>query len=158
MSVDATINTPVAFQQGGKVLQIGSGGDVEYNGVALGAVVGISVAPGASTIALVTFQVKDQRGNSLAKVFPLTIWLSDAATGDGLTAGAASGNVVAGTAGTLIGTLTSKKALSVLTDATGKFILSITDTGTHHYYPAAIAPGTGQVQVGAQLADASYGT
>lgn len=85
---------------------------------------------GSSNVCLVTIQLVDHEGNNVAAVRNLMVMLSDDATsGAGLTTTTASGNVVAGTAGVDLGDLTSKKAKMVQTDSTGKYILSITDTG-----------------------------
>ncbi|SRR5579885_2050282 len=111
---------------------------------------------GATPIALVTAQVVDANGLAIAQVFELSLWLSDAATGAGLTATAASGAVAAGTPGTVIASKVSKKALDVLTDATGAFQLSITDTGTTGFFVAVETPGTGVVAVSRQLAAGDY--
>jgi hypothetical protein len=92
---------------------------------------------GSANITLVTLQACDNEGFSVAKVLNGIVWLSDAATGAGLTATSASGNVVAGTAGTDLGDLTSKKAKTFQTDATGKYILSITDTAKTAFYVCA---------------------
>src|SRR5690349_2854728 len=104
----------------------------------------ISAAPGSANVSLVTFQLKDGAGNNLANVTEMDVWLSDAATGIGLTATTASGAVAAGASGADLGDLTVKKAKRVATDATGKYILSITDTGKTGFYPACSIPGTGK--------------
>lgn len=119
--------------------------------------VSITPAAGSANVCLVTFQAKDAQGNNLAAVTALDIWLSDAATGIGLTATSASGAVAAGASGTDLGALTAKKALRVLTSATGAYILSITDTAKTGFYPCCALPGTGKAVVGAQLITANYG-
>jgi hypothetical protein len=117
----------------------------------------ISAAAGSANVCLVTFQVKDGGGNNVASPTELDVWLSDAATGIGLTGTTASGTVAAGASGTDLGDLTVKKSKRVLTDATGKYILSITDTGKTGFYPCCAIPGTGKAQVGAQLVTGNYG-
>ncbi len=117
----------------------------------------ISAAPGVANVSLVTFQLKDGAGNNLANVTEMDVWLSDAATGIGLTATTASGAVAAGASGTDLGDLTVKKAKLVATDATGKYILSITDTGKTGFYPCCTVPGTDKATVGAQLVTGNYG-
>lgn len=125
--------------------------------VALPQKVAISNAKGGSSnICLVTFQVQDGAGNNVANVTALDVWLSDAATGIGLTATTASGTVGAGTSGTDLAWITASKAARVLTDATGKYILSITDSAKTGFYPCCSVPGTGKVAVGAQLTSGSY--
>lgn len=88
----------------------------------------LSPAAGSANICLVTIQAKDNEGNNYAGVLNMFVWLSDATTGAGLTATTASGAVAAGASGADLGDLTSKKSKYVQTDATGKYILSITDT------------------------------
>lgn len=120
--------------------------------------VAISAAAGSANVSLVTFQVKDGAGTALAAVFNLDVWLSDDATaGAGLTATSASGAVAAGASGADLGDYTAKKAKRVQTDATGKYILSITDTGKTGFVPCAQCPGTGKTVVGAALVAGNYG-
>src|SRR6266576_2968752 len=91
--------------------------------------VGAAAAAGAANITLVTIAVArvDARPPT-SGVFTMDLWLSDAATGEALTAVTASGAVAAGASGSVLGTYTAKKALRVQTTAAGLFILSITDT------------------------------
>lgn len=119
---------------------------------------GITNGAGASAnIANVLFQVQDVYGNAVAGVFNFDLWLSDAATGIGLTATTASGGIAAVTSdGTILGVLTTSKALRVSSNASGLFGLAITDTGKTLFYPvASILPGMPAV-VGAQLTTGSY--
>lgn len=116
----------------------------------------IAAGAAASNICNVTLQVVDSNGNNVAGVFDMDVILSDAATGAGLTATTASGTVV-GTTGADLGDLTAKKAKRVQTDATGKYVLQITDTGKTHFYVAAVVPGRGNTVVSAQLQTANYG-
>lgn len=117
-----------------------------------------SPAAGAANICEVTIAVKDAAGATIAGVFSLDVYLSDAATGAGLTAVTASGTVTAKAAsGAVIGTHTAKKALRVQTLATGVFILEITDTAKTGFYVVATVPGTGRTAVSAQLVTGNYG-
>ena len=120
----------------------------------------------ASNSTTVTVQIVDYFGTSVAGVFNFDIWLSDAATGAGLTATTASGTVANGgnaggtvvtAAGADFATYTAKKALYVQTDATGKYTLKITDTAKTAFKVAAINPADGQTVVGATLSAANYG-
>ena len=120
--------------------------------------VSFAAAAGSANVCEITITVKDARGNAIANVFNLDIWLSDAATGEGLTATTASGTVAAkASSGTDLATLVSKKALRVQTKATGVYILSITDTSKTGFYPCAQVPGLGKPNVGAQLVTGNYG-
>lgn len=158
MAVDPFVNIPIYDKQLGKTTEIASGGSLEINGVAMG--LGVTITPaagsGGSNICNVTFQVVDGAGNSLANVFDLSIWLSDASTGAGVTATTASGGISI-TTGTSMQVKIAAKALEALTDATGKVVLAITDTVKTHFFPVCEAPGTGLVVVGAQLTTANYG-
>ena len=116
----------------------------------------MAVATDGSNKTKVTCQLVDIEGTSISKVMNFDLWLSDAATGAGLTATTASGAVAAGASGADIGTLTSKKALRVQTNASGVYILSITDTAKTAFKVCA-QMSDGEVIVGATLATASYG-
>lgn len=117
-----------------------------------------AAAAGGTNVAEVTITVKDAAGATIAGVFNLDVWLSDAATGAGLTGTTASGTVTAKSAsGAVIGTDTSKKALRVQTLATGVFILEITDTAKTGFYVCAQLPSVGSTKVSAQLVTGSYG-
>lgn len=111
---------------------------------------------GSSNITLITMQVKDGAGNNIAAVAPVEWWLTDAATGAALTATTASGAVAAGASGTDLLSKVSKKAGDAITDATGKYILSITDTAKTGFYIAVTCPGTGVTFVSRQLVTADY--
>jgi hypothetical protein len=134
-------------------------GAAEYDGNdnPLAMLASMAAAPNGANVTNVTIQLKDGAGNNLTVVVPLDVWLSDAATGIGLTATTASGAVGAGASGTDLGALTAKKALRSLTDATGKYVLSITDVAKTGFFPCCTIAGTGQIFVGAQLITANYG-
>lgn len=116
----------------------------------------MTVATDGSNKTKVTCQLVDIEGTSVSKVMNFDLWLSDATTGAGLTATTASGAVAAGASGADIATLTSKKALRVQSNASGVYILSITDTAKTAFKVCAQMPD-GEVIVGATLATASYG-
>jgi hypothetical protein len=123
----------------------------------LASVIGFSIAQGGSSnITLVSIQMEDKNGNPVPGVQCIDIWLSDAATGIGITGTTASGAVAAGASGTDLGVLTTKKVTRVLTDANGKYILSITDTAKTLFYVAASLPANGSVYVSRQLVVGDY--
>jgi hypothetical protein len=104
----------------------------------------------------VTFQVQDVYGNAISGYFNLKVFLSDAATGVGLTATTASGGIAAlAGGGTVLGALTTSKAVEVVTNANGQFVLDITDTAKTGFYPCVVLGGR-SVQVGAPLTAGSY--
>lgn len=112
---------------------------------------------GAANVAEVLITPKNSAGTTIARVIPLTVFLSDAATGVGLTATAASGTVQAKSAsGTDIGILTAKKALAVMTLATGLYTLEITASAKTGYYVGVILP-CGLVVVSRVMTSADYG-
>lgn len=117
----------------------------------------LTPAAGASNVCLVTIQLKDAGGTNLATSRNIDVWLSDAATGIGLTATTASGAVAAGASGTDMFTYTSKKHLKVQTTAAGVYILSITDTAKTGFYVCCQLSGAGNNQVSAQLVTGNYG-
>ncbi len=125
-------------------------------GTGIASSVTISNAASTSNVSLVTFQVADCDGVAVAQVQPIDVYLSDSAAGAGLTATTASGGIAAGASGFIAGVGTTSKAVTAVTDATGKFILAITDSAKTHFYPVVILLGQ-QVEVGARLTDASYG-
>lgn len=118
-----------------------------------------SPAAGGANVCEVTCTVKDAAGATIAGVFTFDLWLSDAATGAGLTGTTASGTVTNKAAsGIVIATNTAKKALRVQTLATGIFILEITDTGKTGFYVAAELPSIGSTKISSQLVAGNYGT
>lgn len=120
--------------------------------------IAFAAAAGGTNVAEVTITVKDAAGATIAAPFTLTVWLSDAATGAGLTGTTASGTVTAKAAsGAVFGTLTAKKALVVQTLATGIFVLEITDTAKTGFYVCASLPSVGSTKVSAQLVTGNYG-
>ena len=136
--------------------QIQLGNIPQFAGKGIPTGVAITNAVGASAnIANVTFQVQDVAGNAIAGVFNLDVWLSDAATGAGLTATTASGGIAAASSGgTVLGVETTSKAVFAQTNTSGAFVLAITDTAKTGFYPAASLNTT--ATVGAQLTTASY--
>lgn len=133
-------------------------GAMKLNGNVMPASISFSAAAGTANQSLITITVKDGGGTAIANPFVLYIWLSDAATGAGLTAVTASGAVGVNTGGGAdFGTLTSKKSLVSQTLATGVYTLSITDTGKTGFYVCAQLIGSGTAQVSSQLVAGNYG-
>jgi hypothetical protein len=128
--------------------------------IVVGAASTIAITNGvgaSSNICNVTFQVVDAAGNAIAGVFLLEVYLSDAATGVGLTATTASGGIAAAASGgTVLDVLVAAKYLKVQTNAAGAFILAITDTAKTLFYP--VGSRGSSIVVGAQLTTASYHT
>ena len=121
------------------------------------ATVTLAAAAAASTVCEVTITVKDAGGTAIPLAIPFDVWLSDAATGAGLTGTTASGTVTAKAAsGAVISTYTAKKALRVQSLGTGVFVLEITDSAKTAFYVCVKNPGTGATAV-LLLATGDYG-
>lgn len=117
-----------------------------------------TIVAGAANVSTIKIQAADGEGHAIAGVHELTVWLSDASTGIGLTGTAASGTVQAkANSGTDLGVLTAKKALRVLTLADGSYTLEITAAAKTGYYVAASVPATGNVVVSRVLVAGDYG-
>lgn len=113
------------------------------------ATVDIALAAGAANVMQITITVQDSNGDAIASVFELDWWISDAATGIGLTADSFSGDV-ATTTGTEFVEHTSKKHYTGLTDVNGVIVATVTDTNTPaDIYVAVRHPLTGEVNVSA---------
>lgn len=116
-----------------------------------------SIAAAASTVSEVTIKVVNKDGYTIPGVHVLNVWLSDAATGVGLTGTTASGTVQAKAAsGTVHGALTTKKAMTVSTLADGSFVLEITDNAKTGFYVAA-STGVVPAQVSRAMVAGDYG-
>lgn len=89
---------------------------------------------GAANVTNVMLQVVDNNDVALALVMRFDLWLSDAASGLGLTAVTASGTVVVGTPGADLADVVAKKFKTVMTDATGRYQLVITDTAKTAFF------------------------
>ena len=117
-----------------------------------------TIAAGGANVCEIAIALLDGNGDAVAAPQPVTVWLSDAATGIGLTATSASGTVTAKTGGGAdFGALTAKKALVAQPLATGIFTLEITDTVKTGFYVAIQNPYSGQVSVSRQLVTGDFG-
>lgn len=126
-------------------------------GVLLNTQVSFTFTAGAANVAEVAIALLDGHGDAVALPQPFKVWLSDAATGLGLTATSASGTVQAKAAsGTDFAVLTAKKALIVQPLATGVYTLEITDTAKTAFYVAVQLPD-GRVNVSRVMATGDYG-
>lgn len=115
-----------------------------------------SAATDGANVTLVTVTVRNAMGRAVP--CELGVRLSDDASGLGLTATSASGNVTdktAGTTGQILATEVAKKALRVQTAADGTYQLSITDTAKTAFVVAVVIDGL--VMPVLTLATASYG-
>lgn len=88
----------------------------------------------------------------------LDVYLSDSATGEGVTAVDPTGAVsVKAASGSILATVTAKKLFKVVTLATGKFTLTIVDDAAPVFlYVAAAIPGIGKIQVSRKTVAGDY--
>lgn len=88
----------------------------------------IALAPSATTDGMdITITARDGDGNTVAAPVPFEWWISEAATGIGLTADSYSGTVTA-SVGAILTALTAKKHFSAITAATGIFTATAVDS------------------------------
>lgn len=87
----------------------------------------IGLAAGATNVCTVTVQSVDGLGAPLAGVQLLDLYFSNSAVGANITPTTYSGSLVA-TTGAILATVVAAKVFTVLTDATGKFVGSLTAT------------------------------
>lgn len=120
--------------------------------------IGFVISAGAANICNVEVRFLDHNNKLIAAPRAFDIFLSDAATGLGLTGTTASGTVQTKSgAGTFMFTYTSKKLLKVATLATGSYTLEITDTAKTGFYVGVVDPVSGLLAVSRQLVTADYG-
>lgn len=131
-------------------------GQMQQDGVVVPVNVTFAAAAGTSNVCDVTITLVDGNGAAVTAVHNIDVWLSDAASGAGLTAATASGTVTnAASSGIVLTTYTAKKALRVQTLATGVFVLEITDTAKTAFYVCAAL--NGRAVVSSQLVTGNYG-
>lgn len=147
-----------SVKHGNRQAGSGRGNAPFYEDENIATLVSFGIAAGGANVSEITITLLDGAGNTVVAPQPILVWLSDAATGAGLTATSASGTVTAKSAsGEDMGALTAKKALIAQPLATGIFILEITDTAKTGFFVAVQIPGTGQVVVSRILATGDYG-
>lgn len=117
-------------------------------------------AAGGANVSEVTIAFFDAAGSAITSNLSFEWWLSDAATGLGITGTAASGTVQAKSSeGTDLSVLTAKKHTVSQTKASvGTYVLEITDTAKTGFYVCAKHPVTGVINVSSVLQTADYGS
>ena len=102
--------------------------------------------------------VCNKDGQVIPGIHMLDLYLTDSATGEGVTATDPAGNVTAKAAsGTVIQIATAKKVFKAVTLSTGKFTLQILDDVTPVLlYVAAAIPGIGKIQVSRKTVAGDY--
>jgi hypothetical protein len=111
-----------------------------------------AVTAGAANVCILTGTVKDAAGATIASTHVLDVYISEAATGIGITADAYSTGASV-TTGTQIVALTANKAWRLITSAGGVFAISITDTvKPADQYAVVINPKSGRPIISAASA------
>lgn len=109
----------------------------------------IALAVGAANGMLITVTAVDAAGATVAAVHELELFMSTSSVGALLTATAYSGSLVAST-GALLTTLTAKKHFTLVTDANGVFVGTLTDTAKPATeYVCVKKPGRASLKVSA---------
>jgi len=125
-------------------------------GTARNVTIGIPVASDTTDGTEVTFIVVDANGDAVAARHTLQVWVSDDATGDGLTATAASGDLTAVT-GVILTALTAKKHILANTASTGILKLLLVDSAnTAGERFCCTNPINGKLILGSATTAASY--
>ena len=116
------------WEIGGKLnIDTAAGGTLTFDDSKVPLKATLTPSASAANQCTVSLQLADGSGNSATpEIFD--IWLSDNASGAGLTATTASGTVAAGASGTDFLTMVAKKALRSQTTAAGLYTLVINDT------------------------------
>lgn len=95
----------------------------------------------AANVIRVTGQLKDNRGQAIAQVAPVKVYLASDAAGTTITATAPTSTLAIGTKGTILTVEVTDKMLLLATAADGIFNLDITQTAAPvTYYLVAIMP------------------
>ena len=109
-------------------------------GLANKAATTLTVGAEASDAIIVTGQLKDANGRVLAERVSLRAWLASDSAGSTHVGTAPSGAVaISGGAGVL-NTLVTKKEFNLVTNATGGFAITITESGVYTCYLALQMP------------------
>jgi hypothetical protein len=95
----------------------------------------------------VAVQLQDARGQNIAQIGYVDVYLSDNADGSTLTATVPTSPIVIGTNGVLIATPTATKAVSVITNKLGQFDLNIIQTASPVAYYMVVCMPDGSIVV-----------
>lgn len=116
----------------------------------------VTLAAGAANVCTITIQAVDGFGAAITGVRELDLHFSTSAVGANITATAYSGTLVAVT-GVIKQTITAAKAFSVLTDANGLFVGSLTATAKPAGEYVAVRRPRGTFKMSAATVTGSYG-
>jgi len=116
----------------------------------------IAIAASATTDGMdITITAVDENGDTVAGLRDLMMWMTDAATGAGLTADSFSGDLTAGT-GAIIGALTAKKAWMLQTGATGVFVGTLVDSANPADVYVAVRDPVGGLPIVSEISDDNW--
>lgn len=110
----------------------------------------ITITPGATNVATITIQFPT------AEVYAFELYMSTSAVGANVS-GTTYSTGLAITTGTIAFTRTANKVLDVLTDATGKAVLTLTATAKPAGEYVCVVGGTGTLAMSAATVTGSYG-
>lgn len=110
----------------------------------------IAITPGAANVATFTLQFPT------AEVFAFEMFMSTSAAGANVSATAYSTGLAV-TTGAISFTKTANKVLDVLTDATGKAVITLTATGKPQNEFLCVSGGTGALAISPATVTASFG-
>jgi hypothetical protein len=134
------------------------------NGQILPGKIGFTIAPGAATHSTITVQVQDNGGRTIARtdgstITAPTVWDLDImlALATGVITNLTPSTGISVTTGTLLNTYVAGKALYVQTDATGKVVIDLLDTGKQGFYVMVQAGGQPVPSLSRQLVVGDYG-
>lgn len=156
-------NTQNYMEQGGAswvvggTLDIAEGGQITRAGAPKVETFTVALAAGAANTMTMTITAVDGAGSTVAKVVPFQFWLSEAATGMGLTGDSYSGALTA-TAGAIHTALTAKKHVLGVTAADGVAVLSLVDTNKPADQYAVVARPDGDGLVVSAASGTSWGS
>lgn len=97
----------------------------------------------------VAVQLLDGLDDPITEAAIVTVFLSDASTGIGITETAPDGDIAIGTNGAILGELVADKVFQVQTEATGAFDLDIGEAAAGTWYLVVVLPNGKQVVSGA---------
>lgn len=100
----------------------------------------------------VAIQLTDRKGAAVAQRTMVDVYISDAATGVGLTATVPTSNLAVGTNGTIMATLTTNKHVKVLTDASGRVDINVIQTAVIATYRIVVVLPDGSLVISSALA------
>lgn len=116
----------------------------------------IGLAAGASNVCTITVQAVDGLGAALAGIQQFRLYMSSSAVGATVSAVAYSGSVVA-TTGAILATVTAKWVFDIITDSTGKWVGSLTDTAKTQNEKAVIVRSRGDIVLSLPTTTALFG-